>query len=450
MRSMLKRMLVSVLFLAFLTACSGAQTRGGIARDPETTREDPEAQIAPPAVRDGFEFTVVRSGREGRESLERAVRLRDMAAKEQSGVSVKYVDAADDAAAQIAAAADYLSGEHGYCAAEGSFSHLAAPLLAKGALCPAEDFGGALGEDSLNASLKTKNGTYFITGPIVPRSLGDVSCIAANLETARRFSVRLPDETTLAGPGGWDALTASASPVPGGVGIYRYGVTDRSVGIAVLGASGVSVTAKNEDEVPLVPALSRETAETLKKAASLFGDGSTAYRPDERMPREEREHAAVATFSDPGVLYLFCKTKDIPELRDKGNDIRILPYPGGASRADSTGGTTAVILKGGDDSGVAAALGTLEELSLRYTLPEAYDAFLSGRTRYDSDSRDAVAGMLSAPVYELALAVAGEDGEQASDMASDAALGDPDALIGWDLKAALIKPGVEKIFAEDP
>ncbi len=396
----------------------------------------------------GGEFTVVRSGGPVRESLTRAVRLRDMTVAERTGVTVKYADAADDVAAAIAAAADQLSGERAYGAAEGSFSRLCAPLLAKGVLRAAEEFGGALGEASLVPSLKTGKGTYFVTGAAVPASLGDVSCVAVNLGTARRFSVRIPDVDALSGPSGLDALAASAAPVPGGTGIYRYGVTDESAGAAILCASGYTVTETAADGLPAVASVAGGAAEVLKKAAEALGDGSVTFIPEAAMPRAERKAAVRSAFSDPGILYLLCKTGDIPPLRDAGDEIRILPYPGAKSSADSVNGTAAVLLKGGGPS--AEFLAALEETSLKYTLPEALDACLSGRTGYDTESREALLFILSSPRYELSLAVAGADGEALNEMLAGAAAGDADALVGWELKAALLTPQIEKIFGADP
>ena len=449
MREKTIKTLAAALLILTLTACAGGRIKPEedlTTVAPESTAETEELASIP----EGYEFRVIRAGSGARESLSRAVRLRDMTVAERTGISVVYDDAADDAAVLIAATADFLSGEGCYRAAEGSFSRLCAPLFLKGALSAAEEFGGALGEASLNPSLVTKNGTYFITGAIVPASLGDVSCIAVNLDVASRFSVRVLDEKTLAGAGGWDALTASAATVPSGVGIYRYGVTDRAVGTSFLRSTGNSATVSGKNGEPSVaPSLAGGASAALRRAASLFGDDAVSFRPTDQMPREERKTATEGAFSDPGILYLFCETKDLPTLRDAGNEILILPYPGDAAGADGTNGTAGVILKGGG-APVAAALSALEEASARYVFPETVDACLSGRARYDTDSRDALVRILSVARYETALTLAGEGGAELSDALTAAATGDADALVGWELKAALLSPLLEKIFASSP
>ena len=439
------RALAAAALVLSLAACGrGADGEIGTAAGTNKTEETAE----PSHAAEGGTFTIVRSGGVRRESLTRAIRLRDMAVSEKTGVRVEYADAADDGAAQIAAAADCLSGEHGFDAAEGTFSRLAAPLLAKGILSAAEEFGGALGEACLNPTLKTKSGTYFITGAIVPASLGDVSCVTVNLETARRFSVRVPDEAVLAGRFGWDALKASAAPVPDGVGIYRYGTVDRWVGAAILISSGFTLTEGEEDGVPEVASSADGARKILENAAALFGDGSVCFRPDGAMPEEERTIAVKRAFSDPGILYLFCKTGDVPSLREAGDDISVIPYPGGKSVADSVNGAAGVILKGGGAK--ARTLAALEEASLKYTYPEAVDACLSGRTRYDSGSHGALSFILSSPRYEPAFAAAGRDGEELSGMLAAAAEGEADALVGWELKAAIVNLQIEKILGGSP
>ncbi|MBQ6262383.1 MAG: hypothetical protein IJK58_02585 [Clostridia bacterium] len=443
MKKEAKRALAAAALILSLAAC--ARRPEGDAASREPTGEVCTETDAPHAVPQGGKFTVVRSGGERRDSLERAIRLRDMAAKERTGVTVVYADAADDGAAEIAAAADCLSGDHGFGAAEGSFSRLCAPLLAKGVLRAAEEFGGALGEASLNPTLKTKNGTFFITGAIVPASLGDVSCIAVNLETARRFNVRVPDAGTLSGRFGWDALTASAALVPDGVGIYRYGSIDRSLGAAILLSSGNGVT-KEEDGVPGIAAIAGEAKKILGRAAAAFGDGAVCFRPDAAIPEGERGAAVRSAFSDPGILYLFCKTGDIPSLREAGDEISVVPYPGEKSAADSVRGTAGVILRGG--GATAPVLSALEETSLKYTYPEAIDAYLSGRTQYDSASRGALLSVLSGAIYEPSFALAGAGGEELNEMLSAAAEGEADALVGWELKAAIANLEIEKILGE--
>ena len=447
MRIARRASLVFAVFLLLLTSCSRALSDESVPRsDPGRSREEDTSSRS--SFPEGTELLVIRSGGGDRESLTRAVRLRDMTVAERTGVTLKYADAADDGAALIAARADQLSGEREYCAAEGSFSRLCAPLFAKGALRAAEEFGGALGTASLNPSLKTKYGTFFITGAAVPASLGDVSCIAVNLGTARRFNVRIPDEKTLGGKYGRDALAASSSVVPGGEGIFRYGATDRSVGAAILWSAGFRITEETADGVPAVASVPDGAKEALERAAKTLGDGTVTFIPDASMPGAEREDAVRSAFSDPGILYLLCKTGEIPALLDAGDEIRIIPYPGGESYADSVNGTAAVLLKGGGAS--EKFLSALEEASLKYTFPEAIDACLSGRTRYDVDSRDALVSILSSPRYELSLAAAGTEGERLNEALTGAASGGADALAGWERKAALASERIEMIFGADP
>ena len=442
MKKSFMRAIGTAAVCALLFSCGAVRENKG-----ETEKEESvgTAACSEPEDASGTEFVLIRAFGKRRETLSRAVRLRDMTAEIRTGVAVRYADAGDDEAAEIAAEADRLSGFGEYSAAEGSFSRLCSPLLAKGALLPGESFGDALGEASLNETLKTKYGTFFLTGAIVPDSLSDVCCIAVNLETARRFSVQPPDPADVLSPAGWDALSASAATVPAGAGIYRYGTADRSVGTAVACSLGKTVTKEGSGGFPCVTGEDvRGAADAVRRAAAILGDGSVTFVPSDIMPQSERENSAAVTFSDPGILYLLCRTEELPALRGSGNEISVLPYPGGVSYADSTGGTAGVILNG-EARPTGAFLRVLEDLSSEYVLPETVDACLSGRAYYDTQSRGALDVIFSSVRYEQALAVSGEIGEELSDAFTAAATGRGESS-GWELKAAILSAEAEKIL----
>ncbi len=145
-------------------------------------------------------------------------------------------------------------------------------------------------------------------------------------------------------------------------------------------------------------------------------------------------------------LFLLTTTGDVPRLRDAGVRFSVLPYPGaGASGADSTDGIAAVITCA-DRSFTGAVLPALDELSEKYVLAEEVDALLSGRASYDSASEAAARRILSSATYDLSLSLSGADGGEISRALTEAIVGGGGAgsLSGWELKAALLRPEIEK------
>ena len=64
-------------------------------------------------------------------------------------------------------------------------------------------------------------------------------------------------------------------------------------------------------------------------------------------------------------------------------------------------------------------------------------------------SRDILGLIFSVMSYELSLALGGSDGEEFERALFEAAAGEGSAaLSGWELKAALVKPQIEALFAD--
>ena len=97
MRIARRASLVFAVLLLLLTSCSRALPDESVQRsDPGRSREEDTSSRS--SFPEGTELLVIRSGGGDRESLTRAVRLRDMTVAERTGVTLKYADAADDGA----------------------------------------------------------------------------------------------------------------------------------------------------------------------------------------------------------------------------------------------------------------------------------------------------------------------------------------------------------------
>ncbi len=450
---------ICAALLSALALFSCGKERGEAAETTETeSRESSFAGDAPEDSLSGRKFTILRAGVEERETMRRSVRLRDMETEASLGVRVAYEYTGSDAATAEAARGAVLSGDGGYDLLYGPFFSVGSPLFSEGALSAADSLPGAEGAtECFDESLTTPTGCYFITGPAVPESYSDLGCVALNRDTASCFSVKDPGQAVRDGMWTWDYAEREAAHMPEGAGLTRFAVTGGSAGVFALSAGGGTITASGEGEIPtVVPTPKGEVSEILAAVRSVLGEMTDPFEGEKDAPRERRDEAAVNAFFESRVLFLLCKTGDLPRFRAEGADFSVLPYPsvtagsGTVAGADPVRGTAAYVPASTEDPGkTGAVLSAFSSLGEKYAIPEAYDAMLAGRNAYDERSRDILGMIFSGKRYELSLALAGSDGEEFERALFEAAAGEGSAaLSGWELKAALVKPQIEALFAD--
>ncbi len=430
-----------------LVGCAGgAAEKKDVPSPPTSAAEETAAADGGVAGREFVVLTLTPPGTGGeRESRSRAVKLRDMELEARVGVAVRYAGAASEEEAAAAVLAEREAGADRFDAAEGSLCGLCLPLLLAGCLSSFEDAAPSAAGRGLNPSLRTAAGTFFITGPLVPRSLDSIACVLMDHGVAERFFVKDPTGSLGSGTWTWDDAEKLAAVIPAGSGIYRFGVSDGNVGDAALVSCGEPLTEGN-GSAALSPTLKGRKGELIDRLAATLGDPGIAYAGEAGMPADKKKEAVETAFSDGVALFLLTTTGDVPRLRDAGVRFSVLPYPGaGASGADSTDGIAAVITCA-DRSFTGAVLPALDELSEKYVLAEEVDALLSGRASYDSASEAAARRILSSATYDLSLSLSGADGGEISRALTEAIVGGGGAgsLSGWELKAALLRPEIEK------